>query len=177
MYRRPHLLRSRPSRQRTPVPARRVGRPVDADESQQQRRGHHRRAGCPHAIGDAVTGRATPACADRPEPALVLPEGTVSFADVLVSPPLGLCGGLPVEIAELSLPEGSRPVLFTHGLVEHRNRGTCLEPLRAALVDGAGSHLGRDMCGNRPRRRAPRPFSATASSCWWLAPNCWPLPA
>ncbi|GHD75856.1 hypothetical protein GCM10010317_091240 [Streptomyces mirabilis] len=52
------------------------------------------------------------------------------------SPPLGLGSGLPVETAELHLPEGSRLVLYTNGRVEHRDRGidTGLELLRGALA-------------------------------------------
>ncbi len=52
-----------------------------------------------------------------------------------VSPPLGLCAGLPVETAELQLTEGSRLVLHTDGLVETRDRdlGTGLRLLAGAL--------------------------------------------
>ncbi len=96
-------------------------------------------ATCLYAIYDPVAGQAAVARAGHPGPALVLPDGTVSFPDVPVSPPLGLGGGLPVEAADLVLPEGSRLVLYTDGLVEDRDRDidTGLDQLRAALVAAA----------------------------------------
>ncbi|MER6052547.1 SpoIIE family protein phosphatase [Streptomyces sp. NPDC001793] len=95
-------------------------------------------ATCLYAIYDPVGGRVTLARAGHPGPALVLPDGTVSFPEVPVSPPLGLGGGLPVETVELALPEGSRLVLYTDGLVEDRERDidTGLELLRTTLADG-----------------------------------------
>jgi anti-sigma regulatory factor (Ser/Thr protein kinase) len=59
--------------------------------------------------------------AGHPAPAAVLPDGTVYFPDVPSGLPLGI-GGLPFESAELQLPEGSRLVLYTDGLVESRDR-------------------------------------------------------
>jgi anti-sigma regulatory factor (Ser/Thr protein kinase) len=53
---------------------------------------------------------------------VVHPDGSVTFPDVPVSPPLGLGAGLPVETAELRLPDGSRLALYTDGLVEDRGR-------------------------------------------------------
>ncbi|MEU9114035.1 SpoIIE family protein phosphatase [Streptomyces sp. NPDC048483] len=96
-------------------------------------------ATCLYAIYDPITGRATLARAGHPGPALVLPDGTVSFPDVPVSPPLGLGGTVPVETAELVLPEGSRLVLYTDGLIEDRDRDidTGLALLRGALGTGA----------------------------------------
>jgi hypothetical protein len=54
---------------------------------------------------------------------------------VPVSPPLGPGGGLPFESAEFTLPEGSRLVLYTDGLIEDRNRDidTGLAMLHGAL--------------------------------------------
>ncbi|WP_443067683.1 SpoIIE family protein phosphatase [Streptomyces sp. NBC_01351] len=96
-------------------------------------------ATCLYAVYDPVAGRVSIARAGHPGPALVLPDGTVSFPDVPLSPPLGVGGSLPVESAELLLPEGSRLVLFTDGLVEDRDRDidTGLELLRVALAAGA----------------------------------------
>ncbi|MDQ8706042.1 SpoIIE family protein phosphatase [Streptomyces sp. LHD-70] len=93
-------------------------------------------ATCLYAIYDPVTGRATVARAGHVGPALVHPDGTVTFPDVPVSPPLGLGGSLPFETAELELPEGSRLVLFTDGLVEDRSRDldAGLQLLRDALT-------------------------------------------
>ncbi|HSA52952.1 MAG TPA: SpoIIE family protein phosphatase [Yinghuangia sp.] len=79
-------------------------------------------ATCLYAIYDPVTGRLAVARAGHMNPALVLPDGRVEFPDIPVSPPLGLAGSLPIETAEMNVPEGSRLVMFTDGLVEHRRR-------------------------------------------------------
>ncbi|WSY95974.1 SpoIIE family protein phosphatase [Streptomyces sp. NBC_00873] len=93
-------------------------------------------ATCLFAIYDPVSGRCSIARAGHPGPALVHPDGTVTFPDVPVSPPLGLGAGLPIETAELNLPEGSRLALYTDGLIGNRDRDidTGLELLRQALA-------------------------------------------
>ncbi|MCX4538369.1 SpoIIE family protein phosphatase [Streptomyces sp. NBC_01669] len=93
-------------------------------------------ATCLFAIYDPVSGRCSIARAGHPGPALVLTDGTVTFPDVPVSPPLGLGAGLPIETAELNLPEGSRLALYTDGLIGNRDRDidTGLELLRQALA-------------------------------------------
>ncbi|MGP3926569.1 SpoIIE family protein phosphatase [Streptomyces sp. 8N616] len=78
-------------------------------------------ATCLYAIYDPGSQRCTMARAGHPEPAVVHPDGSVEFTELPTSPPLGL-GGLPFETAELQLPEGSRLVLYTDGLVENRDR-------------------------------------------------------
>ncbi|WP_308403766.1 SpoIIE family protein phosphatase [Streptomyces rhizoryzae] len=92
-------------------------------------------ATCLYAIYDPVSGQATIARAGHPGPALVHPDGTVTFPDVPVSPPLGLSASMPIETAELHLPAGSRLALYTDGLVESRDRDldTGLALLRDAL--------------------------------------------
>lgn len=96
-------------------------------------------ATCLYAIYDAVTGTCTIARAGHPGPAVVYPDGTVTFPDVPASPPLGL-GGYPFETAELRLPEGSRLVLYTDGLVEDRTRDidVRLDELRRTLEQTGG---------------------------------------
>ncbi|MES4909319.1 MULTISPECIES: SpoIIE family protein phosphatase [unclassified Streptomyces] len=93
-------------------------------------------ATCLFAIYDPVSGHCCIARAGHPGPAVVHPDGTVTFPEVPVSPPLGLGCGLPVETAELHVPEGSRLALYTDGLVEDRDRDidTGLELLRDALA-------------------------------------------
>nr|WP_247745254.1 SpoIIE family protein phosphatase [Streptomyces oryzae] len=93
-------------------------------------------ATCLFAIYDPVSGDCSVARAGHPGPALVHPDGTVTFPDVPVSPPLGLSAGLPIETAELHLPEGTQLALYTDGLVEDRRRDidTGLELLRDALA-------------------------------------------
>ncbi len=105
-------------------------------------------ATCLYAIYDPVTGRLAMARAGHLSPALVLPDGRVEFPDIPVSPPLGLAGSEPIETAEVDVPEGTRLVMFTDGLVEDRRRDldTGLRRLRASLADAHS--LDQDaMCG------------------------------
>ncbi|WP_345561776.1 SpoIIE family protein phosphatase [Streptomyces plumbiresistens] len=92
-------------------------------------------ATCLYAIYDPTSQLCTLARAGHPPPALVRPDGTVAFPDLPAGPPLGL-GGLPFETAEIHVPEGSRLVLYTDGLIEdrHRDIDTALDQLRDALA-------------------------------------------
>ncbi|MEV5935088.1 SpoIIE family protein phosphatase [Streptomyces sp. NPDC052079] len=98
-------------------------------------------ATCLYAVYDPASGRCVFARAGHPSPALVSPDGTVTFPDIPVAPPLGVGGGLPVETAELQLAADSRLVLYTDGLVEAQGRDidVGLGRLREALArtDGA----------------------------------------
>ncbi|MFD8980056.1 SpoIIE family protein phosphatase [Streptomyces sp. NPDC059564] len=96
-------------------------------------------ATCLCAIYDPASGQVTAASAGHPGPALVRPDGTVSFPEVPVSPPLGLGAGMPVETTALTVPEGSLLALFTDGLIENRDRDpdAGLAVLRAALAGPA----------------------------------------
>ncbi|MEU9763428.1 SpoIIE family protein phosphatase [Streptomyces sp. NPDC047987] len=78
-------------------------------------------ATCLYAIYDPVTRRCTMARAGHPPPAVVSPDGRVSFPELPPGPPLGL-GGMPFETAETDLPEGSLIALYTNGLIEGRDR-------------------------------------------------------
>ncbi|MFF9570856.1 SpoIIE family protein phosphatase [Streptomyces sp. NPDC014685] len=92
-------------------------------------------ATCLYAIYDGVSGNCAVARAGHPAPLLVLPDGTVECPDVPAGLPLGV-GSMPFEAAEFHVPEGSRLVLYTDGLVEGRARDieTGLELLRDCLV-------------------------------------------
>ncbi|MGW1164593.1 SpoIIE family protein phosphatase [Streptomyces sp. NPDC002550] len=92
-------------------------------------------ATCVYAIYDPTAQRCTMARAGHPPPALVRPDGTVSLAELPAGPPLGL-GGLPFEAVETDLPEGSRLVLYTDGLIRDRYRDLdgALDQLREALA-------------------------------------------
>ncbi|MFF4387257.1 MULTISPECIES: SpoIIE family protein phosphatase [unclassified Streptomyces] len=109
---------------------------IDTDE---QEWGGITGATCLCAVYDPSSGRVTAATAGHPGPALVQPDGTVTFPEVPISPPLGLGAGLPMETMELTLPEGSVLALFTDGLVEGRDRDpdAGLAALRAALAGPA----------------------------------------
>ncbi|MEV7405253.1 SpoIIE family protein phosphatase [Streptomyces sp. NPDC091267] len=108
---------------------------MDQDE-EADGRGGITGATCLYAIYDAVSGRCSMARAGHPGPALVLPDGTVQFPEIPAGLPLGI-GGMPFEAAELEVPEGSRLVLYTDGLIERRDRDIDegMEQLRQALAD------------------------------------------
>ncbi|NUP31795.1 MAG: serine/threonine-protein phosphatase, partial [Streptomycetaceae bacterium] len=93
-------------------------------------------ASCLYAVYDPVSRQCSMARAGHPPPAVVLPDGEVTFPDLPAGPPLGL-GGLPFESAEFDLPAGSLIVLYTDGLVADRDRDieSGLERLRVALAD------------------------------------------
>ncbi|WCN05461.1 SpoIIE family protein phosphatase [Streptomyces sp. M92] len=78
-------------------------------------------ATCLYAVYDPVSRRCVMARAGHLPPAVVAPDGRVSFPDLPAGPPLGL-GGLPFESMEVELPVGSLLALFTDGLVEARDR-------------------------------------------------------
>jgi anti-sigma regulatory factor (Ser/Thr protein kinase) len=98
-------------------------------------------ATCLYAVYDPVSGRCVLARAGHPGPALVSPDGSVTFPDIPVAPPLGVGGGLPIETAELRLAADSRLVLYTDGLVEARGRDidVGLGMLRDALAHMDGT--------------------------------------
>ncbi|MEV0115688.1 SpoIIE family protein phosphatase [Streptomyces sp. NPDC050844] len=78
-------------------------------------------ATCLYAVYDPVSRRCVMARAGHLPPAVVDPDGLLSFPDLPAGPPLGL-GGLPFESMEIELPVGSLLALFTDGLVEARDR-------------------------------------------------------
>ncbi|AZM50840.1 hypothetical protein DMB38_17790 [Streptomyces sp. WAC 06738] len=102
-------------------------------------------ATCLYAVYDSVTHRCAIARAGHPAPALARPDGTVEFLDVPSGLPLGI-GGLPFESVELHLPEDSRLVLFTDGLVERRDQDidTGLDILRQTLA--TAGHTPEETC-------------------------------
>ncbi|GEB59241.1 SpoIIE family protein phosphatase [Streptomyces gardneri] len=94
-------------------------------------------ATCLYAIYDPASGRCAVASAGHPGPALVGPDGRVEFPELSPGLPLGLgLGDVPFETTELRLPEGSKLVLFTDGLLEDRGRDldTGLTLLRSTLA-------------------------------------------
>ncbi|MFF3327365.1 SpoIIE family protein phosphatase [Streptomyces sp. NPDC002889] len=97
-------------------------------------------ATCLYVVYDPVSRRCAMARAGHLPPAIVEPDGRVSFPDLPAGPPLGL-GGLPFEALEVELPVGSLVALFTDGLVEARDRDIDkgLETLGRVLSEGSGS--------------------------------------
>ncbi len=94
---------------------------IDQEEAGGGESGGLTGATCLYAIYDPVSRRCTLASAGHPPPAVVDPQGRVSFPELPTGPPLGLAV-LPFETAEVELAEGSRLVLYTDGLVEDRER-------------------------------------------------------
>lgn len=94
---------------------------LDRSEKTPESAGAIAGATCLYAIYDPVDRRCTMARAGHLPPAIVYPDGTVDFVELPAGPPLGV-GGLPFETAEIVVPEGSKLVLYTDGLVEDRNR-------------------------------------------------------
>ncbi|MFD5691040.1 SpoIIE family protein phosphatase [Streptomyces rubiginosohelvolus] len=97
-------------------------------------------ATCLYAVYDPVSRRCVMARAGHLPPAVVDPDGAVSFPDLPAGPPLGL-GGLPFESMEFELPVGSLLALFTDGLVEARDHdiGHGLDTLGRVLTDRSAS--------------------------------------
>ncbi|WP_105969573.1 SpoIIE family protein phosphatase [Streptomyces geranii] len=73
-------------------------------------------SGCLYVVYDPVDGQCTMAAAGHPAPAVVLPDGTVTFVDLPQGSPLG-AGGMPFQSVELALAEGSTLALHTDGLL------------------------------------------------------------
>ncbi|WP_257234358.1 SpoIIE family protein phosphatase [Streptomyces sp. JV178] len=111
-----------------------VGR-IDQDEACTESPAAVVGATCLYAIYDPTTRRCTLARAGHLAPALVHPDGDVTFPDLPAGPPLGL-GGMPFQTAELEIAEGSQLVLYTDGLVEDRSRDLDegMDLLRKALA-------------------------------------------
>ncbi|MGW1894578.1 SpoIIE family protein phosphatase [Streptomyces sp. NPDC002004] len=110
-----------------------VGR-IDQDESSTDTAAGIVGATCLYAIYDPVMRRCAMARAGHLAPALVHPDGSVTFPDLPAGPPLGL-GGMPFQTTELDLAEGTQLVLYTDGLIEDRTRDldVGMELLREAL--------------------------------------------
>ncbi|MFJ9539011.1 SpoIIE family protein phosphatase [Streptomyces sp. NPDC101225] len=93
-------------------------------------------SGCVYVVYDPVDGQCTMAAAGHPAPAVVLPDGSVTFVDLPQGSPLG-AGGPPFEAVELALAEGSTLALHTDGLLAREDRDwavdTDRERLREAL--------------------------------------------
>jgi anti-sigma regulatory factor (Ser/Thr protein kinase) len=78
-------------------------------------------ATCLYAVYDPVTRRCTMARAGHPPPAIIDPQGRVTFPDLPTGTPLGVGLGGSFEAVELELPEGSLLALYTDGLIETRD--------------------------------------------------------
>ncbi|MFG3530858.1 SpoIIE family protein phosphatase [Streptomyces sp. NPDC047917] len=77
-------------------------------------------ATCLYAVYDPVSRRCAMVSAGHPPPAVVDPDGTVSYVPLNPGPPLGV-NGLPFEVTEVELAPGSLLALYTDGLIEGRD--------------------------------------------------------
>ncbi|MGX1880528.1 SpoIIE family protein phosphatase [Streptomyces sp. NPDC055287] len=111
-------------------------------------------ATCLYAVYDPVSRRCVMARAGHLPPAVVHPDGRLSFPDLPAGPPLGL-GGLPFESMEIELPVGSLLALFTDGLVEARDRDIDkgLDTLGQVLADRDASL--EELCDRAVARLLP----------------------
>ncbi|MGW9030869.1 SpoIIE family protein phosphatase [Streptomyces sp. NPDC055722] len=78
-------------------------------------------ATCLYAVYDPATRKCTMARAGHPPPAIIGPQGQVTFPDLPTGSPLGIGLGIPFEAVELELPEGTLLALYTDGLIETRD--------------------------------------------------------
>ncbi|MFI9611336.1 SpoIIE family protein phosphatase [Streptomyces sp. NPDC052023] len=79
-------------------------------------------ATCLYAVYDPVTRRCTMTAAGHPPPAIIDPQGRVTFPDLPTGAPLGIGLGVPFEAVELELPEGTLLAFYTDGMVETRDQ-------------------------------------------------------
>ncbi|WP_431954983.1 SpoIIE family protein phosphatase [Actinacidiphila sp. bgisy167] len=78
-------------------------------------------ATCLYAVYDPATRACAMARAGHPPPAIVDPEGRVSFPELPTGAPLGIGLGDPFAEVEMVLPEGSLIALYSDGLIESRD--------------------------------------------------------
>lgn len=97
-------------------------------------------ATCTYAVLDQSQELLTLASAGHLPTALVHPGGEISLLDRPLGPPLGVPEAVHLE-HQVPFPAGSRMVLFTDGLVEHRGRslGEGLDALVTHLSDSGGA--------------------------------------
>ncbi|MFB9737200.1 SpoIIE family protein phosphatase [Streptomyces thermocoprophilus] len=98
-------------------------------------------SGCVYVVYDPVEGRCAMAAAGHPAPAVITPEGRVTFLELPQGSPLG-AGGPPFESVELDLAEGSTLALHTDGLLAHGEQWAVdadRDRLERALLRHSGS--------------------------------------
>ncbi|MEU9379087.1 SpoIIE family protein phosphatase [Streptomyces sp. NPDC048255] len=83
--------------------------------------GEDEMATCVYAVHDPGTGTCAIARAGHPPPAVVGPDGRITFLGGPPGTPLGT-GGRDFPAQEVRLPPGSLLVLYTDGLIEARDR-------------------------------------------------------
>ncbi|GLZ02759.1 membrane protein [Actinomadura sp. NBRC 104412] len=90
------------------------------------------------ALYDPAAGQCTMASAGHPPPALMDPDGSITFPDVPPGTPIGLGMGTHRSM-DLDLAEGTLMVLYTDGLIERRESD----------LDQGMNRLGAALAGSR----------------------------
>ncbi|MFE5086291.1 SpoIIE family protein phosphatase [Streptomyces mirabilis] len=116
-------------------------------------------ATCLYAVYDPVTRRCTMARAGHPPPAIIDPQGGVTFPDLPTGTPLGIGLGVPFEAVELELPEGSLLALYTDGLIETRDHDIDVGMRRLGTALAQPGRSLEDLC-----TRATETFQGQAPS-------------
>ncbi|MPY62154.1 SpoIIE family protein phosphatase, partial [Streptomyces spongiae] len=99
--------------------------------------GHTVGARCLYVVHDPVSGECAMAAAGHPAPALIAPDGTVSFPDDLpIGPALGV-DGAPFESLTLDLPPGTLIALHTDGLLAEATPEMLCRTLTGSATAGA----------------------------------------
>lgn len=143
-------------------------------------------ATCLYIVYDPVTRRCTMARAGHLPPAIVDPDGHVSYPEVPAGPPLGLgpIHTVPYAATELTLPEGSLIALFTDGLVESRDQDIDAGMDRLATVLGKPNYSLEQLCsqavGTLPSRSQSDDVALLLARTQVISPGrtaSWDIPA
>ncbi|MGW1725841.1 SpoIIE family protein phosphatase [Streptomyces sp. NPDC002306] len=114
-----------------------VVRLCEADADAEDPAGAVMAATCLYAVYDPVTRCCTMARAGHPPPAIVAPDGAVTFPPLPAGAPLGLgLGVVPFESVTVRLPEHTTLAFYSDGLIEGRDHDidVGMDRLAAALA-------------------------------------------
>ncbi|MET8453515.1 SpoIIE family protein phosphatase [Streptomyces sp. NPDC005209] len=112
-------------------------------------------ATCLYAVYDPTTRKCTMARAGHPPPAIIDPQGQVTFPDLPTGSPLGIGLGVPFEAVELELPEGTLLALYTDGLIETRDDDIDVGMRCLGIALAQPSHSLEELC-TRATETLPR---------------------
>lgn len=104
-------------------------------------------ATCLYMVYDPVSRSCAMARAGHPPPAVIGPDGRVTFPDLPAGSPLGL-GLVAFESVTLQLPEGSVLALYTDGLIEGRDHDIDVGVDRLGMVLADPGPSLEDLCSS-----------------------------
>ncbi|MFD7480671.1 SpoIIE family protein phosphatase [Streptomyces sp. NPDC059837] len=114
-------------------------------------------ATCLYAVYDPATRRCTMARAGHPPPAIIDPQGRVTYLDLPTGAPLGIGLGEPPDSVELELAEGSVLALYTDGLIETRDHDIEEGMRRLGTVLSQPGRSLEDLCDIATQRLPDQP--------------------